>query len=76
MPLATDAMSGTRPADPVSKIRNLGSEKVRYTDVLNANGTNTSNDKLSQKATARTIVCGAEIVLSLDVSFIFRHLIR
>ena len=64
------AMRGSNTADPVNKIRNLGSEKIRYTEVLKANGTNTSNATLSQNATERTRVCGAEIGLRLAVSFI------
>jgi hypothetical protein len=63
-------MSGISATDPVSKIRNFGSENVRYTGVLKANGTNTSNDRVSQKATVGTIACGAEIAVCLDVSFI------
>ena len=63
-------MSGTSAADPVSKIRNLGSENVRYTDVLKAKGTDMSNNRLSQKESVRIIVPGVEFWLSVDMTFL------
>jgi hypothetical protein len=44
-------MSGTSEEEPVNRIKNLGSEKARYTTVLNARGTSTSIDCVTQKAT-------------------------
>lgn len=60
--------SGTRPADVVNNAKNLGSENVRYTDVVKTRGTTASAHRLNQKASVRT---RGSLYKMLEAFFVF-----